>query len=155
MNHIILAYATGLYTGLIKKAPGTWGSLFAFLPWLFFKDANPGVYIGITAICFVTGFLAAGAAEKILDTPDAGSIVIDEIVGMFVTLFLVPPHFILYVLGFMFFRIFDILKPFPVSWLDKHIHGGMGIMLDDVMAGIYAWCSLTITYRLLLHLNAF
>ncbi len=155
MNHLILVYATGLYTGLIKKAPGTWGSLFAFIPWFVFKNVDPVVYIGITVFCFITGFLAAGAAEKILDTPDAGAIVIDEIVGMFITLFLVPQHLLLYVLGFLFFRIFDIFKPFPISWLDKHIHGGMGIMLDDVMAGLYAWCCLAITYRLLLYLDFF
>ncbi len=155
MNHIIIAYATGLYSGFMKKAPGTWGSLFAFIPWLFFKDLHWAIYTGITAFCFVTGFLTAGAAEKILDTPDAGAIVIDEVVGMFITLFLVPQHLFLYISGFIFFRIFDIFKPFPVCWLDEHIHGGIGIMLDDVMAGIYAWCSLTITYKILLHMGLF
>lgn len=137
-----MAIATGLYVGKIAKAPGTWGSLVAFLPWLLIKDLPIALYLATVAATFILGFFVAGSAEKILDTPDAGCIVIDEIVGMLVTFTAAPNHPVAWIAGFVLFRIFDIFKPFPVSWFDKHIHGGIGIMMDDVIAGIYALISL-------------
>ena len=149
MNHLIMAIATGLFVGKLPKAPGTWGSLAAFLPWLLIKDLPLPGYLLVILVTFVIGFFAAGSAEKILDQADAGPIVIDEIVGMFIALTLVPPHPFAWFLGFVFFRLFDITKPFPVSWFDRHIHGGIGIMMDDVIAGIYACISLHIVWLLL------
>ncbi len=148
MNQLIMAVATGCYVGLIPKAPGTWGSLAAFIPWFFMKDLSLPTYLAIMVAVFVIGFFASGSAEKILDRPDAGPIVIDEILGMFVTLTLVPSHPGAWALGFILFRIFDILKPFPVSWFDQRIHGGIGIMMDDVVAGIYALISLQLIWYL-------
>ncbi|MEE4242017.1 MAG: phosphatidylglycerophosphatase A [Desulfopila sp.] len=142
MNHLIMALATGLYAGKLPKAPGTWGSLVAFLPWLLLKDLPLPIYVGAIAASLLLGFFVAGSAEKILDQPDAGSIVIDEIVGMFIALTLAPDHLAAWILGFLLFRFFDIRKPYPISWFDRHIHGGAGIMLDDVIAGIYACLSL-------------
>jgi len=139
MNQLIIALATGLYSGKMPKAPGTWGSLAAFVPWFFFKDTSLGIYLLIIAITFVVGYLVAGSAEKLMSRQDPGEIVIDEIVGMFITLMLVPNNLVFWILAFIFFRIFDIAKPFPVSWFDSHFHGGLGIMLDDVAAGIYAF----------------
>lgn len=139
MKHLILAIATGLYVGKIPKAPGTWGSAAAFIPWLFFKDASVPTYLILICTTFIVGFFAAGSAEKILDRPDAGPIVIDEILGMFIALFLVPDHYLAWIAAFVLFRIFDITKPFPVSWFDQRIHGGIGIMMDDVIAGLYAF----------------
>ncbi len=138
MQRLILAVATGLYSGMLPKAPGTWGSLAAFIPWIFLQTLPLPTYLAVTGVVFIIGFLAAGSAEKILDKADAGPIVIDEIVGMFITLTLCPLQPLALLLAFVFFRFFDILKPFPVSWFDRHLHGGLGIMLDDVMAGIYA-----------------
>lgn len=146
MNRLLMVIATGFYIGNIPKAPGTWGSVVGLLLWLTFKDVALLLYLGIVAASFVIGFFAAGAAEKILDRPDAGPIVIDEIVGMFITLTLAPPHPAAWLLGLALFRLFDITKPFPVSWFDKHIHGGIGIMMDDVMAGVYALISLQILW---------
>ena len=148
MNQLIMAVATGLYVGKIPKAPGTWGSLVAFLPWFVFKDVSLPIYLLICFITLVVGFFAAGSAEKILDQPDSSSIVIDEIAGMFIALTLAPAHPLAWLLGFALFRFFDILKPFPVSWFDKHIHGGVGIMMDDVVAGIYAFISLQLIWFL-------
>lgn len=148
MDKVIMALATGCYVGKIKKAPGTWGSLVAFLPWFLMKDLPIPTYIFIVFAVFVLGFFVSGSAEKILDTPDAGCIVIDEIVGMFITLLAAPSHPIAWLVGFILFRIFDIFKPFPVSWFDQHMHGGVGIMMDDVMAGLYALASLQLIWLL-------
>ncbi len=149
MNHLIMAIATGLYVGKIPKAPGTWGSLVAFLPWLVVKDVSLPTYLLILVALFVVGFFTSGSAEKILNSPDSGSIVIDEILGMFITLTLAPAHPIAWILGFVLFRIFDIAKPFPVSWFDKNIHGGIGIMMDDVIAGLYALICLQVVWYFL------
>lgn len=146
MNQLIIAIATGLYVGKLPKAPGTWGSVAALLPWFFIKDLDPLTYLAVLVILFIVGFFAAGSAEKIMDKADAGPIVIDEIVGMFVTLFMAPSHPLAWFLGFLLFRLFDITKPFPVSWFDQRIHGGIGIMMDDVVAGIYAFISLQLIW---------
>jgi phosphatidylglycerophosphatase A len=138
LKSLTMAIATGLYVGLMPRAPGTWGSLFALLPWLLLKGLSLPVYLAVLLTVFVIGFFAAGSAEKIFDQADAGSIVIDEILGMFITLTMAPDHPVAWFLGFILFRIFDIWKPFPVSWFDRRIHGGIGIMMDDVAAGIYA-----------------
>jgi len=147
MNQLIMALATGFYVGKIGKAPGTWGSLAALLPWFFIRNMALPAYLLLLAVVFIVGFFVAGSAEKIIDSPDAGCIVIDEILGMFITLTLAPPHAAAWILGFVLFRIFDILKPFPVSWFDQHIHGGIGIMMDDVMAGLYALICLQLIWR--------
>ncbi len=141
-----MALATGFYVGMIPGAPGTWGSLAAILPWLFLKDLSLPSYLAVLVFVFVLGFFVSGSAEKILDRPDAGPIVIDEFLGMFITLTLAPPHPGAWILGFILFRIFDIFKPFPVSWFDRQIHGGIGIMMDDVVAGLYALCSLQLLW---------
>lgn len=148
MNQIIMALATGLYVGKIAKAPGTWGSIAAFLPWLLIKDLPLPTYLLLLFVLFIVGFFVSGSAEKILDSPDAGCIVIDEVLGMFITLTLAPQHPAAWVLGFVLFRIFDIFKPFPVSWFDQRIHGGFGIMMDDVIAGLYALLSLHLLWWL-------
>ncbi len=146
MDRLIIFIATGCFSGMAPKAPGTWGSAFALLPWFFCRGLSIGWYFSVTAGIFVLGTLTAGSAEKILDRPDPGCIVIDEVLGMFVALACAPDHPVAWILGFLLFRLFDIVKPFPVSWCDTHIHGGLGIMLDDVVAGIYALIVLQILW---------
>jgi len=146
MNQLIMALATGLYVGKIPMAPGTWGSLAALLPWFFLKDLPLQTYLLLLIALFIIGFFVSGSAEKIINSPDAGCIVIDEILGMFITLIAAPQHPLAWILGFVLFRIFDIWKPFPVSWFDQRIHGGIGIMMDDVIAGLYALLGLQLLW---------
>ncbi len=148
MDKIIMFLATGFYSGNLPKAPGTWGSLVALVPWFFMRNLPLPTYFGMLAIIFVVGCILAGSAEKILDQADAGPIVIDEFVGMFITLTAAPNHPAAWILGFLLFRVFDVFKPFPCSWFDQHIHGGFGIMMDDVIAGLYALASLHILWIL-------
>jgi phosphatidylglycerophosphatase A len=137
MDRVFLFIATGAGSGYLPKAPGTWGSLVGVLLWFLLYPLPLAWYCILVAGIFIVGTIAAGAAEKIVDRGDPGLVVIDEIVGQLITLTAVPFHPIPIILGFVFFRFFDILKPFPVGWLDSHIHGGLGIMLDDVAAGLY------------------
>jgi len=148
MDRVIVAIATGLYSGMISKAPGTWGSAFALIPWYFCRNLSLSHYLILLLVLVLVGTLVAGSAEKIFDQPDPGCIVIDEIAGIFITLTLAPKHPLAWIIGFLLFRLFDIWKPFPVSWLDSHLHGGFGIMMDDVAAGIYSLISLQLIWLL-------
>ena len=139
--------ASGAYTGYLPKAPGTWGSLLGVGLWVGLHGLELPVYAGVIAVIFIVGTACAGSAEKILDRGDPGIVVIDEIVGQLIALAAAPFNPIAALLGFALFRVFDILKPFPANWLDKHIHGGLGIMLDDVVAGLYALLVLQILWR--------
>ena len=138
MDNLYMFIATGGGSGYLPKAPGTWGSVVGVLFWFFFHRLALSRYGLLVAGLFILGTIAAGAAEKIMDRPDPGPVVVDEIVGQMIALAGAPANPIIVILGFIFFRFFDILKPLPVGWLDSHIHGGMGIMLDDVAAGVYA-----------------
>lgn len=137
MDKIVMAIATGLYTGYTPKAPGSMGTLVAF-PIHFLIILLPGsaYYLALAAI-LVLAIITAGMAEKIIDRQDPGMVVIDEIIGMLIGLIGAPLTLPSLITAFVLFRIFDIWKPFPVSWFDNHLHGGTGIVLDDVMAGIY------------------
>ena len=148
MDWLFMFIATGAYSGYLPKAPGTWGSLLGVAIWFGMRKLELVPYLGIVAVLFVIGTACAGSAEKIVDRGDPGIVVIDEIVGQLITLAAAPTHPAAALTGFALFRLFDILKPFPVNWFDKHIHGGLGIMLDDVIAGLYALLILQIAWRL-------
>ncbi len=140
MTQLIMMLATGFYSGYIPKAPGTCGSLVGLLLYfLFLNHFSLSNYLFILAGMLFIGFWVAGSAEKILNQKDPQPVVIDEIVGILITLTAAPPQIPVWLLGFMIFRFFDILKPFPIRWVDQRIHGGIGIMLDDVIAGIFSW----------------
>lgn len=130
--------ATGFYSGYLPKAPGTWGSLVGVLLVFLLHALSLQIYLSVVAGLFIVGSFVAGEAEKILDDRDPGVVVIDEIVGMLITMIAVPVTPLTMALGFILFRGFDIAKPFPVNFFDQHFHGGLGIMLDDVVAGIYS-----------------
>lgn len=141
MDRLFLFIGSGGGAGYLPWAPGTWGSLVGVLLWLGLRKLPPLWYFSVVLALFLVGIAAAGAVEKILDRPDPGLVVIDEIVGQMIVLAALGPHpHPLWVLAaFGLFRFFDILKPFPVGWLDTHLHGGLGIMLDDAAAGLYGW----------------
>ncbi|MBW1721512.1 MAG: phosphatidylglycerophosphatase A [Deltaproteobacteria bacterium] len=123
--------------GLVPRAPGTMGTLGAVPLAVAFSFL--GLPWAVTALVLFI-FLAlwsSGKAARILDRPDPGEIVIDEVAGFLVTLFLVPISGATLAAGFVFFRVFDILKPYPVKRLER-FEGGKGILLDDLMAGLYA-----------------
>ncbi len=134
-----MVLATWFGSGLIKFAPGTWGSL-AALPfaWLIYESWRaPGLAVA-TMLVFLIGVWVSHIHAQQLSDEDPSEIVIDEVAGMWLTLLVVPPDVFYYMLGFVFFRIADIWKPWPVSWADRAIKGGAGIMLDDILAGVYA-----------------
>ncbi len=137
MDRLFMFLATGGYSGYLPKAPGTWGSLVGVLLWSVLCHFPLAIYLTVTGLLFLAGVASAGAAEKIVDRGDPGLVVIDEIVGQLLTLCMAPFGIFPALAGFALFRLFDIMKPFPVNWFDSHLHGGLGIMLDDVIAGLY------------------
>ncbi len=142
MDRFYMFIATGGGSGYLPKAPGTWGSLVGILLWLALGRLRLAAYLAVVLALLVMGVIAAGAAEKIVDRPDPGLVVIDEIVGQLIVLTGAPPQLPVIIAAFVLFRFFDILKPYPAGWLDRHIHGGLGIMLDDAMAGLYGLLAL-------------
>lgn len=130
--------ATGFGSGLAPYAPGTVGSLAALLPWLVLRELALPVYLLVLVVALVLGVWACAWTVRRLGVEDPGLVVWDEFVGMWIALLALPDRWYFVVAGFVFFRFFDILKPWPVCWADRNIKGGLGTMLDDVFAGIYA-----------------
>lgn len=133
-----LFLAFGFGSGLAKKAPGTFGTLSAIPVYGLFAQANMLVYGLLTLIVTIAGVWICGIAAEKLGEHDFGGIVWDEIAGFLITMWLVPFAWQNVIAGFILFRFFDILKPWPIKWLDQHVQGGLGIMLDDVLAGVFA-----------------
>ncbi len=130
--------AFGFGSGLMPIAPGTWGTLAALPIYLLMMHTSPLVYALMTLLAFVFGVWVCGKVSHELGVHDYGGIVWDEIVGYLLTMFLAPPGLVWMLLGFGLFRLFDIWKPQPIRWIDKRVQGGVGIMLDDVVAAIPA-----------------
>lgn len=130
-----LAYGFG--SGLAPKAPGTFGTLAALPIYLLMQDLPVSVYLLIVLAMFVAGIWLCQRTVDWLKKDDPSAVVWDEIVGYLVAMMLAPSGWTWMLQGFVLFRFFDIVKPWPVSWADKKLHGGLGIMLDDLVAGIY------------------
>lgn len=139
-------FATGFYSGYTPIAPGTAGSLVAAVVYLLPNVEKPILLLSIIVLFFFIGTLVACRMEKVLGE-DPPVIVIDEMVGMWISYLFLPKTLTVIVLGFLFFRGFDIFKPPPARRIEK-LKNGWGIMLDDVIAGIYA--NLTVQIILLL-----
>jgi phosphatidylglycerophosphatase A len=139
--------ASGFGSGLSPVAPGTAGSLAALLPWLALRDLIWPAYFGVVALAFALGVWACQWVVRALRIDDPGVAVWDEFVGQWLALaplLWLPSTGWSVAAGFILFRIFDIAKPWPVSWADKKVSGGLGVMLDDVFAGIYAAVALAV-----------
>ena len=131
--------ATWFGAGLLPFAPGTWGSVAALpLAWLIHAWAGSAGLFTATIVVFLVGWWAANWYLARSSESDPAPVVIDEVAGQWLVLVLVPPSVGYYLLGFVLFRFFDIRKPWPVGWADKQVKGGLGIMADDILAGIYA-----------------
>ena len=143
---IIMFFATGFYSGQIPFAPGTFGSLTGMLLVYLLILLTGYVSFLLTVILILLSVFIANSAEKQTGLKDPGCIVIDEICGIFVTFLFISFSWFSFCLGFLFFRLFDILKPFPVNFCDKKLQGGLGIVVDDVVAGIMANIVLQIFY---------
>lgn len=140
----------GLGSGLVPKAPGTFGTLAAVPLYYLYASTTPiWVHGLIILLSFLLGIVLCGRTAHALKVHDHPAIVWDEFTGFFITMFMVPPDLINLVLGFALFRLFDIVKPWPVSVIDSRLRGGLGVMLDDVLAGIYALICLHILMRLI------
>ncbi len=128
----------GFGSGLIPFMPGTMGSLAAVPLILLMSHLGIFAYVIVTLISALVGIVICDQVTNDLGVHDHGSIVWDEIAGMMIVFIAIPITWYNVLLGFLLFRVFDILKPWPISFLDKHVHGGFGIMIDDILAGLFA-----------------
>ncbi len=130
--------ALGFGSGLVPRAPGTAGTVAAIPVYLLASALELPVYLLLVTAMFLAGIAICAHTARRLGVHDHPGIVWDEIVGYLVTMALAPAGWLWIVIGFVLFRLFDIVKPWPIRWLDKHVHGGFGIMLDDLLAGLCA-----------------
>lgn len=135
--------AAGFGSGLAPRAPGTFGSIAALLPWWPLHFLTPLYYWLVIVVGFLFGIYVCGKTARDLRTHDHGAIVWDEFIGLWIALVWLPTltsatQWWCVAAGFLLFRLFDIWKPWPISWCDRNVHGGFGIMLDDVLAGALA-----------------
>lgn len=135
--HHWLAYGAG--SGLSPWAPGTAGTLAAIPLYLLVAPLPLAPYLALVAASFAIGVWACDKTARELGVDDPSPVVWDEVVGLLVTMIAAPPGWVWVLVGFLLFRLFDILKPWPIRVLDRDLHGGLGIMLDDLVAGLMAW----------------
>lgn len=131
--------AVGLGSGMSPIMPGTMGSVMAVPLWLLFFRLDSVLYWVLLIVAFAFGCFICHKTSEDTNTHDSGHIVWDEFVGMWITLFFIPQVSILWIaVAFVAFRIFDVLKPWPIRWFDQKISGGFGIMIDDVIAAVFS-----------------
>lgn len=138
LQHPAHIFALGFGSGLSPVAPGTFGTLAAIPLWLLMASLPFVIQLFIILLSFFLGVWFCRVASKNLGVHDHGGIVWDEFVGLWLTLLFLPSGWLWLLAGFLCFRFFDILKPWPIKYLDEKVHGGFGIMLDDVIAGLFA-----------------
>jgi phosphatidylglycerophosphatase A len=134
----VLLLAFGLGAGLSPLAPGTAGTLVALPLWLLLSSLPLAEYLAVAGLLLGAGVVLCGAASRRLGVHDHPGIVWDEVVGFLLTMAGAPAGWTWLLLGFLLFRLFDILKPWPINRVDRQVQGGLGIMLDDVLAAVYA-----------------
>ena len=134
------------YLGKFPKGPGTMGTLGAIPLVYILASFGSLVYLSITLVLSVIAIMASQKYEELFAEHDSKEIVIDEVVGFLVTMALLPMTWQSFVLAFVLFRVLDILKPFPINWIDQKINGGVGVVADDIVAGIIANVFLHLAY---------
>lgn len=140
--------ALGFGSGLSPRAPGTAGTLLAWLLYPLLKTpVSDAVFFALLVSLFVAGVIAADRAGRALGVSDHGSIVWDEMVAMWLVLLLTPPTLLWQAVAVALFRFFDIIKPQPIRWADRHLKGGFGVMFDDLLAAGYAILVLALLVR--------
>lgn len=137
-NPLILC-AVGFGSGLLPVAPGTWGTVAGVFIYIGLSQLPLYVYITCLLFTFLFGIWCCSVASHKIGVHDHPSIVWDEFVGYWLTMLYAPHQWWWIVIGFGLFRIFDIYKPYPIGLCDRHCQGGLGVMLDDMLAGVYAW----------------
>jgi phosphatidylglycerophosphatase A len=130
--------AFGFGIGTVPFAPGTFGTLIAIPFYLVMQNLAPLIYLGLTIAIIIFSIIICSKSTRDIGIEDHQGMCLDEIVGFIVTMFLAPHGWQWIAIGFILFRIFDIWKPWPIHYVDAHIHGGFGMILDDVLAGIYS-----------------
>ena len=131
-------FASGFGAGLSPVAPGTVGSAVALVPYFWLRDLPIAGYFAVVALVFALGIAASSVVVARIRLEDPGVIVVDEFVGLWLALAFAPHDWRWVAVGFVLFRIFDVWKPWPVSWADRSVGGGLGVMLDDAHAGVMA-----------------
>lgn len=142
--------ALGFGSGLAAKAPGTFGTLAAIPLYLLMSPLPLVWYLGLTLLSVLAGVYICDKAAKDMGVHDHGAIVWDEVAGLLITMIAAPAGWGWLLVGFGLFRFFDIIKPWPIRWLDAKVEGGFGIMIDDVLAGVFAFIGLQLLAMLLL-----
>jgi phosphatidylglycerophosphatase A len=148
LRHPVQLLAFGFGSGLSPWAPGTLGTVLAIPFYLLIAEANLLQYTVIVVLAAVLGVWICGVASRQLQVHDHPGIVWDEFVGYWITMWALPVTLEWVIAGFVVFRAYDIVKPWPVSLLDRKVGGGLGIMIDDVLAGAMACLTLHIAQRL-------
>jgi len=144
-------FALGFGSGLLPIAPGTWGTLVTIpIYWVLMTlETSLTVYLLVCLVMFIVGIGLCSRATVDAGVHDHRAIVWDEMVGYLVTMLLLPFEWMWIIAGFFVFRFFDVVKPWPISWVDRNVHGGFGIMVDDVLAGLASCAVLHLAARLL------
>lgn len=134
--------ALGFGAGLVKKGTGTFGSLVTFIYFLFIYKLNLQYQLLIFFILLLISYVSVKETLQSLKIKDPSCVVIDEIIAYLIVLILLPNNYLLYLISFILFRFFDILKPHPISYIDSKFKSGIGIVLDDLVAGIFSGLTL-------------
>ena len=150
MKYFFLLLATGFGVGYSPVAPGTLGTLVAILVYCFLSAIPSPIYeITLVGFFFFSVWISENA-ERFFGKKDDQRIVIDEVIGFLITMLWVPKTLSFVIIGFLLFRFFDILKPFPIRRLEKGFKGGFGVVLDDIVAGVYANIILRLLFRIVI-----
>lgn len=144
-------FAFGFGSGLSPFAPGTFGTLAAIPLYLILVQLSWPMYAWLVLVAFIVGVKLCDVTGGRLGVHDYGGIVWDEFVGFWITMFLIPFTWQNIVIGFFVFRFFDIVKPYPIGWLDRKVSGGFGVMIDDVLAGVYSMLVMLLVVKFVPH----